>query len=216
MFQAVIFDMDGLMFDTERLAKQAWGAVGEHYGVKIGEAVLSRIRGAVPEASAQVFREAFGDDFPYWEARKMRNANVAASIEREGVPVKPGLAGLLKQLRQAGIHTAVASASATAQIERYLELSGLRGYLDALVGADLIGRSKPAPDGFLAAAKRLDTPPAGCLVLEDSANGLLAAKNAGMTAVCIPDIAPPVDTALRTAAAVLPSLGEVWDWMNRQ
>ena len=213
MFQAVLFDMDGLMFDTERLAKQAWTAVGARYGVEIGEAVLSRIRGATPEASAAVFREAFGPAFPYAEARAARKAWVEDVISREGVPVKRGLTALLPRLQSEGIPAAVVSSSAEAVIRRYLEQSSLGGFFKAAIGEEHLTRSKPAPDGYLAAARLLRVPPSACLVLEDSANGLLAAKNAGMAAVCIPDIAPPEENALRTAAAVLDSLGEVWEWM---
>lgn len=215
MFEAVLFDMDGLMFDTERLAKLAWTEVGARYGVEIGEAVLSRIRGATPEASAAVFREAFGAAFPYYEARAERKAWVERFISEKGVPVKRGLTALLPCLQSAGIHTAVVSSSAEAVIRRCLELTSLNGFFEAVAGEEHLGRSKPAPDGYLTAARELHVRPSACLVLEDSANGLLAAKNAGMTAVCIPDIAIPEEKALQTAAAVLDSLDQVWEWMEQ-
>jgi len=215
MFQAVLFDMDGLMFDTERLAKQAWTEVCAQFGVEIGETVLSRIRGATPEASAAVFREVYGAEFPYYEARAARKAWVENFIAKEGVPVKQGLLTLLIHLQNAGIRAAVVSSSAEATIRRYLEMSSLNSFFEVVIGEEHLGRSKPAPDGYLSAARLLHTQPSDCLILEDSANGLLAAKNAGITAVCIPDIAPPEEKALQTAAAVLNSLDDVWEWMKQ-
>ena len=203
------------MFDTERLAKQAWEQVGLRYGVEIGEDILTHIRGATPKACEAVFREAFGPSFPFWEARAARKDWVDSYIERMGVPVKPGLENLLVRLKEAKIRTSVASSSPQETVERYLSKSRLEDYFNCVVGAEKVEHSKPAPDIYLAAARLLNIPPSACLVLEDSANGLYAAKNAGMMAVCIPDIAEPEANALMTAAAVLPSLAEVWDWMVR-
>lgn len=103
MITAVIFDMDGLMFDTKRLARDAWHEVGRRLGFSIGEEVLTRIRGAAPKASAEVFRAAFGDGFDYPSAKEMRSKWVEEHIERHGVPVKLGLKDLLAKLTDAGI-----------------------------------------------------------------------------------------------------------------
>lgn len=212
MVAAVIFDMDGLMFDTERLARDAWHEVGRRLGCPIGEGVFARILGATPQASAKVFREAFGDGFDYPLARKMCSEWMEERIDRHGVPVKPGLGKLLIDLRDAGIRRAVASSSPRATVEKYLRLTGLAHFFDAVIGAEDVARSKPAPDSFLVAARALETRPERCLVLEDSENGLLAARNAGMKAVCVPDLTLPGEAAL-SAAAVLPSLEYVFEWL---
>lgn len=215
MFQAVLFDMDGLMFDTERLGRDAWRQVGRELGLTISEQILRQIRGATPQASAEVFRAAFGPDFDYPAARARRLALAEKRIRAGGVPVKPGLTGLLRGLQARGVLCAVASSSPRATVERYLCLTGLTDSYAAVVGAEDITRSKPAPDSFLTAARALNVPPAACLVLEDSANGLRAARAAGMTAVCIPDLALPEPEALACAAAVLPGLDRVLPWMER-
>ena len=215
MFQAVIFDMDGLMFDTERLAKQAWEQVGLRYGIKIGEDILTRIRGATLESSETVFHDVFGPRFPFREARAAKQDLLDSYIEQTGLPVKPGLTELLARLNREKLKTSVASSSPEATVERYLKKSQLKDCFDCVVSAEQVKQSKPAPDIFLTAARLLGVFPSACLVLEDSANGLYAAKSAGMAAVCIPDITLPEECALRSAAAVLPSLSEVWDWMER-
>lgn len=213
MINAVIFDMDGLMFDTEALAKEAWLRVGAQLGWPITEKEIAQIRGRTPAASAEIFRASFGPDFDYPKAKALRNAMVEEFIDREGVPVKRGLVRLLEQLRQAGFPTAVASGSPRKTIEKYLAMAGLGSCFDAIVSAEDAARSKPAPDVFLLAAERLGIPAGNCLVLEDSANGLQAASRAGMVCVCIPDIAPPDPASLALAAAVFPDLSYVYDWI---
>lgn len=213
MIKAVIFDMDGLMFDTEALAKTAWLRVGEQLGYPITEKEIAQIRGSTPAASAEIFRAAFGPDFDYPRAKALRNEMVEHFIDQNGVPMKYGLVGLLEQLRQNGFPTAVASSSPRKTIEKYLAMAGLAAYYDEIVSAEDVTLSKPAPDVFLLAAERLGASAENCLVLEDSANGLRAARRAGMTSVCIPDIAPPDEPVLSLAAAVFPDLSYVFDWI---
>ena len=212
---AFIFDMDGLMFDTERLGQKAWHEVGGRLGIEIGEDILSQIRGGTAAANCEVFRRAFGPTFDYAAAKALRNELAEKDIQKHGLPVKPGLGALLRTLKAHNIPAAVASSSPRATVQRYLKMAGLAEYYRAIVGAEDSTRSKPAPDCFLLAAQRLGTAAERCLVLEDSANGLLAAKAAGMQAICIPDISLPHEEALQYAAAVLPTLADVWPWLHR-
>lgn len=216
MIKAVIFDMDGLMFDTEALAKEAWLQVGAKLGRPITEAHIARVRGSTPAASAAVFREIFGADFDYPKAKAMRNAIVEEVIDRQGVPIKRGLVGLLEQLDRHGLKAAVASSSPRRTVEKYLALAGVSRYFNCVVGAEDVTRSKPAPDAFLLAARRLQIPPEACLALEDSGNGLQGAHRAGMKVICIPDIAPPSKECLSLASKVFPDLTYVFDWIMTQ
>lgn len=213
MLKAVIFDMDGLMFDTETLAKKAWIRVGELLGYPITEAHIAKIRGSTPTASAAIFREAFGDRFDYPRARAMRNDMVAGQIRSHGVPVKYGLEELLEGLKAQGLPAAVASGSPRRTVEEYLAMTGLSGCFACVIGAEDVTCSKPDPEPFLRAAEGLGIAPENCLVLEDSGNGLRAAYNAGMTSICIPDIALPDEKSLSLAAAVLPNLSLVSGWI---
>lgn len=215
MVKAIIFDMDGLMFDTERLAKEAWQQVGEEMGLPITEEVICHIRGATPAASQAVFSTFFGEEFDYAKAKARRNELVEAEIARHGVPVKQGLVYLLKTCRQQNILCAVASSSPRATAVRYLAMAGIESFFSAVIGAEDVTRSKPAPDCFLAAARALGARPKDCLVLEDSANGLYAAKAAQIPSICIPDLTLPEKAALSSTQAVLERLDQVVDWLNK-
>ncbi|MBR2824276.1 MAG: HAD family phosphatase [Clostridia bacterium] len=212
--EAVIFDMDGLMFDTERLSSQAWQAAGKRMGVDLNESVISRFRGTTPQVSRRVCLEAFGPSFDYTAARTLRTEFLEQAIRERGLPVKPGLKDLLSRLSEEGIPAAVASSSPLETIRWYLSLAEITPFFQAIVSGEEAARSKPDPDCFLLAASRLKKPAASCLVLEDSENGLLAAQAAGMRSICIPDLAMPAPEILARTEAVLPSLSEVWPWLQ--
>lgn len=214
MIQAIIFDMDGLMFDTERLAKEAWIQVGQQMGYPIDEPVIRQIRGATPQASAEVFRQAYGDGFDYPAAKALRNSLVAEIIERDGLPIKKGLIMLLNDLRKRGICCAVASSSPVKTIEKFLTMACIWEFFSVIVGAEDVCRSKPAPDCFLLAAQRMQAKREDCIVLEDSANGLYAAKAAGMRCICIPDLSVPAAAIENCGAAVLSRLDMVTGWLQ--
>lgn len=206
MVRAVLFDMDGLMFDTERLAQDAWLRAGREKGWPITQEVVSDIRGTNLAGSREIFRQRFGDAVDYDEARALRDGYVEARIRESGLPVKPGLYSLLRALRQKGIPAAVATSTSRETAYAYLELADVRQYFSALVFGDEVARSKPAPDIFLAAAEKLRTKPEHCMVLEDSPNGLRAARAAGCIPVMVPDLTPPTPELSRLCAAVADTL----------
>lgn len=216
MVNAVIFDMDGLMFDTEMLAKHAWLQAGIQLGVPIDEAVISQIRGSTPAASEKVFRSAYGDNFDYWKAKSLRNTLVEQYIDQNGVPVKKGLFELLNYLSSHGIKAAVASSSPITTIQKYLHLAGVAQCFQVIIGAEMVQFSKPAPDAFLLAAKALGENRRNCLVLEDSENGLIAAKRAEMQSIWIPDLSVPKQSVLAGVAASLENLSVVCQWLAKE
>lgn len=213
MVNAVIFDMDGLMFDTERLGKEAWLQIGTETGFAIDEAVLSRIRGTTPAASAQVFYEQFGEAFDYPVLKARRNQLVQERIDRDGLPVKKGLETLLRTLKHSHILCAVATSSPKATLLKYLSMANITDQFQAFVTAEDVTSSKPSPECFMKAAQKLGVPYRDCLVLEDSSNGIWAAQAAGMQAICIPDLPLQDEKALDHVAAVLSSLDEVCSWL---
>jgi HAD superfamily hydrolase (TIGR01509 family) len=206
---AVIFDMDGLMLDTERLAPRAWGDAATAVGVDFDLELIAPMVGRNFRDCAALIVDRHGADFP--TAALMRAWHVAydAIVEREGIAVKPGLLALLDWLEAEGIPKAVATSTRRDRAEAKLALTGLLPRFIALVGGDEIANGKPAPDIFLAAADRLGQASTGCLVLEDSEPGIRAALAAGMTPIMVPDMHPPSADLLALEPLVLTSLAEI-------
>lgn len=197
MLQGVLFDMDGLMFDTERLGREGWLHAAARLGVDIPEEVIAQMRGTGVEQCREIFNRAIPGEL-YDRAHEIRLAYAGAQIERHGVPVKPGLVELLEYLRQKHIPAVLATSTGREQAERYLELAGVRDYFAAAVYGPEVNRPKPAPDIFQTAASAIGADPTRCVVLEDSPNGLRAARAAGCRAIVVPDLtpAPPPEEGL--------------------
>ena len=179
-FDAVLFDMDGLMFDTERLSGQIFAQVSREYGMIIGPKEMALLRGRTYEAGRAAMAARFGPAVPYDEMM----AKVWAELVRQVTlqkPLKPGLLELLRHCRQRGIRCAVATSTNQAIVEKYLADMGLAEWYEAVICGDMVERSKPEPDIYLAAARALGVPPARCLVLEDSYNGMRAGAAAAVT-----------------------------------
>jgi HAD superfamily hydrolase (TIGR01509 family) len=203
--RAVIFDMDGLMFDSERAAREAWRAALHARGVELTDEVYLRAVGRTAAEAREVFVQAYGPGLPV--------AAIEADTERrlrellgDQPPLKPGLLELLDVVDELGLPAAVASATAAAEIRRRLAAAGLEARFAAVVGGDEVRAGKPAPDLFHAAAGLLGVPASACLVLEDSEAGIRAAAAAGMIAVMVPDLAPPSPACLEICDAVVDSL----------
>lgn len=191
MIQGVIFDMDGLMFDTESAMLRGWIKAGEAFHYDIREELVLSVMGLVEENIRECFCERLGADFPYEQARDFQLRCVEEEMDTQGVPVKKGLFDLLEYLKNSGIKTAVATSTARERAEKLLTLSGAMPYFHSVICGDMVTRGKPAPDIYLMSAKALGLSPQECIGLEDSRNGIFSVYNAGMKAVMIPDLIQP-------------------------
>lgn len=205
---AVVFDMDGLLLDTERLSRQAWLAGGADLGVTLPLATLTSIIGRRrPEVETE-FLAAMGRDFPVAELYERHAAHYHAQLRATPAEAlrKPGVLPLLDWLDSVGLPYAIATSTLATGAAEKLTLAALRERVPIVVTGEQVARSKPAPDIFLEAARRLGVAPARCVAFEDSDLGLEAALAAGMLAVAVPDLkdVPPA-LAARTCA-VIPSL----------
>jgi len=207
--RAVIFDMDGLMLDTERLALAAWKEASAALGVPFDSGVAQRMIGRNQADSAAIVRAHHGSDFPV-DAVMARSATAyEAIVAREGIARKPGLDALLDWLEDERIVAAVATSTRRARALAKLETAGLLPRFAAVVGGDEVKRGKPAPDIFLAAAARIPEAPSACIVLEDSEPGLRGAHAAGIPPIMVPDLHPPSADLLALGPLVLASLERV-------
>jgi HAD superfamily hydrolase (TIGR01509 family) len=204
-FGAVVFDMDGLLLDSERPLLDSWVRAARELGCPFEPELLARVLGRPGKDGVAMFRASLPQDFPY-ERVGTRARELLADARAAGYHVKEGARELLTRLREAGVPCAVASSTRRAQVERQLEQVGLLAYFAALATGDEVSHGKPAPDIFLLAAERLGVPPATCLVFEDSEHGARGALAAAMQVVIVPDVNQPSDEARAFCLHVLDSL----------
>jgi HAD superfamily hydrolase (TIGR01509 family) len=205
--------MDGLMFDTERLARDAWRRAMADHGCTLEDDVFVRGVGRTLPETCAIFVEVLGPEVPIHDIAQAK-ARYMAELLRPGPPLKPGLPILLEGLAQSALPLAVASSTACAEVDRRLVQTGIRRHFAAIAGGDEVTHGKPAPDLFLLAAERLGAGPAGCVVLEDSAPGITAAAAAGMTPIMVPDLLEPTPEIRALAAAVVPTLAEALEFIR--
>ena len=206
--KAVIFDMDGLMFDTERVAGEGMSEALRRQGFEANEALLRDLLGINTEDTLRVLSAHTGGWLDAARALADTDAYIEAYIMTRGTPVKPGLAALLDALDAHRLPRAIASSSPMGRILRNVELAGFAGRFDVVISGDDVARGKPEPDIFLAAAKALGVAPEHCMTLEDSPNGIEAAKRAGMMAVMVPDLHAPDERDCAGLFALIPTLFE--------
>lgn len=212
---AVIFDMDGLMLDTEPIARTAWLQALADWGYQIDEADYLHVIGTTLPDTKRVFYELLGEALPFAAIRERQQEYVAQQIKQQGIPTKSGLWPLLDWLEQRGMAKAVASSTERRLMLQKLTLTGLQHRFTTLVGGDEVMNGKPAPDIFLEAARRLTVPADRCLVFEDSEPGIRAAQTAGMLPVMIPDLKPPSEAVKQLAFEIFPSLIEARQFLKQ-
>ncbi|HOI08770.1 MAG TPA: HAD family phosphatase [Deltaproteobacteria bacterium] len=213
-FSAVVFDMDGLMFDTEPMARRAWELALAESGHALDESVFFRMVGRTRPAVREILLGAYGPDLPIDALSVRVRSLLEEAFERQGVPIKPGLLELLDALESARIPVAVASSTFRDVVFDRLRRAGLSSRFRAVVGGDEVSRGKPAPDLFLEACRRLVVPPGECVVLEDSEPGIRGAHAAGAVPIMVPDLVPPSDEVRAMAHRVFPSLLDVLTFLG--
>ncbi len=213
MKKAAIFDMDGLMLDTQKLYDAAWGDVAKEFGREPSQDFVNEVRGTNgPFMWALVEKYFPGIDVRKFCAREME---VVYEIEKTYVPEKPGLREILEYMRTSGIRLSVASSSEAAMVHHNIEFVGIDQYFDAVICGDEVKEAKPDPDIFLKAAAKMGCDPTDCYVLEDSFAGLIAAHRAGCAPIMVPDAMQPTDEIRELCVGVYASLHEVREAIER-
>ena len=207
-FKAAIFDMDGLILDSERTVLKCWEAVGQKYGFPDIEKYGISVIGKNKTATIEEFERVYGEPGDRYE-KEMRK--VYLSME---VPLKPHTIELLSAMKSAGMKIAIASSSTREEVTTQLTKLGAFQFFDAAVCGDQVTKSKPDPEIFLLACDALGVKPEETLGLEDSFNGVRACKASGLFTIMVPDIIQPDDEMKGLADVILPSLKDVQDFLN--
>jgi HAD superfamily hydrolase (TIGR01509 family) len=203
----VIFDMDGLLVDSERSTRRVWQASTTDCGFELPDAVYLTLIGLGADEADRVLERRFGAGFDVRAFRDRRIERMRDLLASEGIAFKPGAHELLAWVAGAGLPCALATSSSRQEVDERLG-EAARVFAAIVTRAD-VPRGKPSPDIYLAAASRLALPPTQCLALEDSFAGVRAAAAAAMPVAMVPDLAPPTPEIAALAAGVYSSLHEV-------
>jgi len=207
--KTVIFDMDGLLVDSEVRAIKAWREVANEYGIPDIEALFPYMMGTNPETRRVIFEKHYGTAYNFPECNEKVRDLAHKYEEEEPIPLKKGAKELLSFLSENGYKIGLASSGKRETIERRMKGHGLWQYFDVVISGEMVKISKPDPEIFLLCAEKLGVSPSDSTVLEDSPNGITAAKAAGMRPVMVPDLYMPEKNIAEMAYAVYDSPLEV-------
>ncbi|MCR5717857.1 MAG: HAD-IA family hydrolase [Oscillospiraceae bacterium] len=209
MIQGLLFDMDGLMLDTEKLLARFWMQAAHEAGFPMTFEHVLGIRSLAAVFAKPKLKGIFGEAFDYERIRARRRELTAEHIAKYGIEVKPGLHELLGFAKENGIRMAVTTATDRERAEEYLRKADVHDLFDAFVCGDMVTKGKPDPEIYLTASRELGLEPSVCMALEDSPNGIRSAYAAGCKAVMIPDLSQPEEELKPLLYACVPTLADV-------
>lgn len=212
--ELVIFDMDGLIFDTERVSRKAWKIAGEKLNCAIDDDMFMTFLGTNRAYIRNLLVNSFGESDIIDKIIDERNVVVDRLIDEDGLVVKKGLRDLIPYLKSKGIKIAVATSTAREKALNLLTIAGIANEFDYIICGDEVTKSKPNPEIFLKVAEKLSVAPENCIVLEDSRWGIQAAKNAGMNPIMVPDLLQPDEEILGMITHRVEHLGEVIEYLD--
>lgn len=211
---SVIFDMDGTIFDTERLVLDCWERVGERHGIPGIREVFVQCIGTNKVRTQEIVSGHYGKDFPYEKFSEESSVLFHEIESKEGIPVKPGAVEVLQYLSERRVPLGLASSTRLAVVTREMKAAGLYDYFQVVVGGDLLKNSKPAPDIYLMTCERMGALPENTYAIEDSYNGIRSAHSAGMRPVMVPDLMPATEEMWDLSEAVFEDLFQVKEYFE--
>lgn len=213
--KAVIFDMDGLMVDTEPVGNMICVKANQKFGYTVTQEMLFDLIGRNHQSAKEYYFDIFGKDYQFEDVRKEANRLREEYYANHDLEVKPGLYELLNYLKEQGIKMAVASSTMSSRVLENLKEIHVEQYFDCIIGGDMITHGKPAPDIFLKALDLLKVSHDEAVVLEDSKNGILASYYAAIPVICIPDLVKHTSDTLDKTYLVLDSLDQVINYVEK-
>ncbi len=213
-YEAVVFDMDGVIFDSERAVMNCWLELAQKYDIKDIEKPYFACVGTTMTRTREIMLETYGEDFPYDEYARESSLMYHEKYDGGKLPMKPGVMELLAYLRGKGKKIALASSTRRETVTNQLRWAGIIDYFDVIICGDMVAKSKPAPDIFLKACQELGVSPENTYAIEDSYNGIRAAHAGGLRPIMVPDLLEADDEMRGMAECVCDNLNEVIDYLG--
>ena len=214
MIKAVIFDMDGLMIDSERVTFEGYQHIMSKMGKTITEDFYITLLGKPIKGIFQRFYDVYGNDFPIESVITDVHQYMAERFETEGVPLKTGLVELLKYCREKGYRTIVATSSNRNRVDKILKSADIEQYFDDSICGDEVTKGKPDPEVFLKSCMKLGVNTDEAVVLEDSEAGIQASYAAGIKVICVPDMKQPEPEYAQKTFMIVTDLNKVKYWLE--
>ena len=208
MFLGAIFDMDGLLFDTEKLYMRFWIEAANYYGYDMRREHVLSIRSMASFLANERFKSFFGEDCDYYAIRQKRRELMEVFIDENGIELKYGAREILDYLKKNNVKIGLATATDYERTVKYLKMQNIYGYFDEIICASMVEKGKPHPDIYIEAVRRLGLKKEDCVAFEDSPNGIKAAYNAGVKVIMIPDLDEPDEDIRRLLYAKESNLKE--------
>ncbi len=213
-FDAVVFDMDGVIFDSERATMECWIELSHKYGfTDITQPYLASV-GTTTGRTKEIMLEAYGEDFPYDSYAREASAMYHERYDGGRLPMKSGVNEILEYLKGSGKKIALASSTRRQTVVNQLRDAGIYGFFDEIVTGDMVKKSKPEPDIFLKACEMTGVLPKRAIAIEDSFNGIRAACSGHLRPIMVPDLLPPDREMREKSEVILENLVEVADYLK--
>lgn len=213
LYNAVVFDMDGVIFDSERAVMQCWKEVASRHNIPDIEKAILACTGTTMVRTREIMLDLYGADFPYDEYARESSAIFHSRYDGGRLPMKPGVKELLTFLKERGKKIALASSTRQQVVTDELRDAGIIEYFDRIICGDMVSRSKPAPDIFLKACEELNVSPSDSYAIEDSYNGIRAAHAGSLHPIMVPDLLPADEEMQSLAEIILPTLTSVIEYL---
>lgn len=213
LYKAVVFDMDGVIFDSERAVMQCWKEVASRHNIPDIEKAVLACTGTTMVRTREIMLNLYGADFPYDEYASESSVIFHSRYDGGRLPMKPGVKELLTFLKEHDKKIALASSTRQQVVTDELRDAGIIRYFDRIICGDMVSRSKPAPDIFLKACEELNISPSDSYAIEDSYNGIRAAHAGGLHPIMVPDLLPADEEMQSLAEIVLPNLTSVMEYL---
>ena len=213
-YRAVVFDMDGVIFDSEKAVMECWKELASKYQIKEIENTIKACMGTTKEETKKIMLQTYGEDFPYTEYAKEASKRYHEKYDGGRLPMKPGVVELLTYLKQENKKIALASSTRQQVVVQQLKDADIFAFFDVVICGDMVQKSKPAPDIYLKACENLGVSPDQAYAIEDSYHGIQSAFAGKLRPIMVPDQLEPNEDMEKKAETIRKDLLEVLEYLK--